>query len=410
VPRLGADRVTVDLTLIAMAAGFGSFGAVASLAEVAHYFGHSASATTFAGIVGLSGTTLGLGLGALRLASLAAMPLAALADRFGRRAIVQLVAVAGLLLTALAAGSTSYWAFVLFFALARPLLTATTTLVQVVCVELSNERVRVVRLAWVAAGAGVGAGISAILHGLLPGGDAFRILFATAAIPALAVRPLMRSVPEPVAHLSAGTPLTAHLGAIPRRFWYRLLVVGAVTVLLGLITGPANGFAFVYAESVLNISRHQVALVVFLSAATGLAGLVVGRFMADRFGRRVTIAAGSCATAATSLLAYSGGRSSFIAGYMSGIFAAALLAPALSAMANELFPHAVRATAAGWVVVAGVLGAILGLVIFGYVGDVAHTVVATTALRVPAVVTFLPGLPLLVLLWTVPETRDVTID
>jgi MFS family permease len=409
-PRRRTDPSTLSLVLLALASGFGQFGAVASLDEVARHFGHAASGTSFAGVVGLSGTTLGLGLAVLRLASLFALPLAALADRWGRKKVLRRVAIAGLALTALAAGSPSYWAFVAFFALARPLLSASITLVQVVTVELASPARRAHRLAWIAAGAGVGAGLSAVLHGLLPGANGFRLLFATAVLPALAVAPLLRRVPEPDARHREGDELVARLGVIPAAFRRRMVVVAALTVVVGVITGPANGFAFVYGEGVLKISRHEVALVVLLSAATGLAGLVAGRWLADRIGRRATVALGTVAIALTSTLAYSGGRASFVAGYMFGVFAAALLAPAAGALANEIFPHAIRATAAGWVVVAGVLGAIVGLAVFGLVGDVAHSAVTVDSLRVPALVTFLPTLPLLWLLRTLPETRGVAID
>jgi MFS family permease len=202
----------------------------------------------------------------------------------------------------------------------------------------------------------------------------------------------------------------ARLGAVPREHWRKLSIVAALTLMLGIITGPANGFAFVYGESVLKISRHDVALVVALSAFTGLAGLVLGRALADRVGRRGTFAIGVVASAITSTFAYSGGSSSFVVGYMTGVFAAAVLAPAAAALVTEIFPHAVRATVGGWVVVAGVIGAIAGLVFFGYVGDVARATVAINSLRVPAILTFLPTLPLLGLLRYLPETRGVLID
>lgn len=404
------NRSTLDLALLALASGFGQFGAVASLAEVARDFGHAASADTFSGIVGLSGTTLGIGLAVLRFASLGALPLAALADRLGRRRVLHVVAVAGLLLTAVAAGSPSYWSFVALFALARPMLSATTTLTQVMCVELSSTKSRTYRLAWVAAGDAIGAGLAAILHGLLPGANGFRLLFALAAVPAVFVGRLLLRVPEPVARLSPFERASARLGEVPRALWRRLGVIAAVTIAIGVITGPANGFAFVYAESVLKISRHVIALVVVASSVTGLIGLVCGRWLADHAGRRGTVALGVLLSALTSLLAYSGGKSSFIAGYMTGVLAAALLAPALSAISNEVFPHAHRATAAGWVVVASVVGAIVGLVLFGYVGDVSRATLAVNSLRWPAIVTFLPLVPLVGLLWTVPETKDLTID
>jgi MFS family permease len=170
-----------------------------------------------------------------------------------------------------------------------------------------------------------------------------------------------------------------------------------------MITGPANGFAFVYGEGVLKISPHVVASVVALSALTGLAGLLVSRSLARTLGRRWTVAIGVLGSGVTSAYAYSGGRFNFVVGYLVGVGAAGVLAPAATAISTEIFSHPHRATAAGWVVVAGVLGATAGLGLFGWVGDAVHTS-SDTALRIPALVTFLPLMPVLLLLRRLPES------
>jgi MFS family permease len=391
-----------------MAAGFGQFGAVASLAEVARHFGHAVSGTSFRDVVGLSGSTLSVGLAVLRLSSLLALPLASLADHWGRKSVLSRVAIAGLAVTAIASASPSYWTFVALFAVARPLLSATTTVVQVVVVELSDARQRVHNLMWISGGAGVGAGVSAVLHGLIPGANGFRFLFACAIVPALFVPWLIRQFPEPPASHRSDNHL--RLGRLPRVLHRRMTVVAILVIVAAIITGPANGFAFVYGESVLGISRHEVALVVVLSAFTGIVGLVAGRYCADHFGRRPTVAVGVLATAATSVFAYSGGASRFVFGYMIGVLAAGALAPAAAALTTEVFPAAYRATAQGWVVVFGVVGAVAGILVFGWLGDVTHAAVTANQLRVPALLTFLVPLPLLGLLGRLPETRGVTID
>ncbi len=79
------DPPVVGVALLALAAGFGQFGAVAALGDVAKTFGHVTHGATFADEAGLSGTMLGIGLAVIRLASLGGLPLAGLADRFGRR-------------------------------------------------------------------------------------------------------------------------------------------------------------------------------------------------------------------------------------------------------------------------------------------------------------------------------------
>jgi MFS family permease len=402
-----AVRVTVVLFLIALVAGFAQFGAISSLNDVAKHFGHFSSTKTLQSVVGLSGSKLGLGLAALRFASLAALPLASLADRWGRTKVLQRTIVLGLLATAAAALSPSYWVFVLCFAFARPLLSAGSTLVQVITVELSSTKRRINRLVIMAAGAGIGAGLSAILHSLIRGPDSFRWLFSLALLPVFLLVPMVRIIPEPLERAN-DVPL-ARLGAVPRAQRSRLAVISTVAFTVGLITGPANGFTFVYGEGILKMSPGEVATVVTLSAVTGLAGLLMSQSLAKSVGRRWTVAIGVVATAITAAFAYSGGRTAFIIGYMVGIMAGGLLSPALSAISVEIFSHEVRATAAGWIVVFGVVGAVAGLALFGWVGDAVHTS-STSALRLPALVTFLPFLPALLLLRLVPESSEMALS
>jgi MFS family permease len=296
---------------------------------------------------------------------------------------------------------------VLCFAFARPLLSATTTLVQVITVELASTKRRINRLVIMAAGAGIGAGSSAILHSLIRGPDSFRWLFASALLPVFVIVPLLRIIPEPLRR-SSDTPL-ARLGAVPRQLRGRLAIVATVAFAVGMISGPANGFTFVYGEGVLKMSPREVATIVTLSAFTGLVGLLASQRLSRIVGRRWTVALGVLFTAVTATFAYSGGRTSFIIGYMVGVCAGGLLSPALTAISTEIFTHSVRATAAGWIVVFGVLGAVFGLVVFGWVGDTVHAS-SQSALRLPAIVTFLPFLPALLLLRFVPESSQMALS
>jgi MFS family permease len=391
------------MVAVAVAAAFGQFGAVSSLGDVAKHFSHFHESRSLQSQVGISTTMLGTGLAILRLASLAALPLSALADRHGRTRILRRIVTLGLLFTALAAFSPGYWWFVFLFACARPLLSATNSLIQVIVTETSSDRNRVHRLAWLAAGAGLGAGLSAVLHGIVRGENSFRILFALALLPAIVLWPTLQHVLE--THRRDVAESLPRLGAVSAEYRGRLLVLAILAVVVALVTGPANSFAFVYGERVLHIPPSRVAVVVASSSLLGLAGLIASRWSAQRYGRRHTVVIGAFATAATSTLAYFGGETLFTAGYLFGVAAAAFLAPAASALTTESFPRAYRATAAGWVVVSGVLGATLGLFVFGAVGD-ALNAVGPSALRIPSLVTFLPLLPLVLLIYRLPETRD----
>jgi hypothetical protein len=60
-------------------------------------------------------------------------------------------------------------------------------------------------------------------------------------------------------------------------------------------------------------------------------------------------------------VAYSGSFVALATGYLLTILLASAFAPAQGTLASELVPTAVRATVAGWLAVAGVLGAVVGL-------------------------------------------------
>ena len=79
------DRAVVAVAIAAFASGFAQFGVVAALGDVARGFGQVNVGATLADQAGLSGTDLGIGLAIMRLASLGALPITGLADRFGRR-------------------------------------------------------------------------------------------------------------------------------------------------------------------------------------------------------------------------------------------------------------------------------------------------------------------------------------
>lgn len=398
-----SDPVVVGLVLAALAAGFGQFGAVAALGDVARAFGgRVAHGATVAEQAGLSGTQLGVGLAVIRLASLGGLPLAGLADRFGRRRTLLLGLGGGLAFTVATALSPSYWAFVAIFALGRPLLSASSALSQVAAAEQTAASDRAKAVAFAAAGYGVGAGLTAVVHSLAAGALGFRGIFALAAIPLVLLPLLARRIEEPD-RFAVGAAGAEHpspvLGAVGRPFRGRLALVLTLGFAVSVITGPANSFVFLYAQNVVHLSGGVTAAMVVGAGATGLVGLLAGRAMADRLGRRPTIVLGFAGVAACGVLCYSGSRVALVTGYVLGVLCGSTFAPALGALLNELFPTSVRASVSGWWIAAGVVGAAAGLVVFGAVADVGNR------FGLAAAVTFLPAALVLLLFFLLPETR-----
>jgi MFS family permease len=400
-----SDTTVVAVAAVALAAGFGQFGLTATLGDVARHFGHLVEGSSVADKVGLSGTELGFGLAVVRLASLGGLPLAALADRVGRRPVLLVTCGVGLAVTAASALSPGYWWFVVIFAVGRPFLSATAAVAQVQAAEQTGTTQRASAVALVTAGYSVGAGITAVLYGLVGGGLGYRGILALALVPLVALPLLARQVSEPdrftvatVAYRADATTRPA-LGAVPRRFRARLAVVTTVAFALAVITGPATSFVFVDAQNVQRFPGIALSGMVVAAGVLGFGGLLVGRWLADRIGRRPTAAGAMVAIGGAGILCYSGSGTALVVGYLAGITAAGTFAPAGGAFVNELFPTAVRSSVAGWNLVGSVLGAVCGLVAFGAIADVGDRFAPAAAF------TFLPAMALSALILVLPETR-----
>lgn len=395
------DPAVVAVALLALAAGIGQFGAVAALGNVAKAFGHLTSGASIADRAGLSGTELGIGLAVIRLASLGSLPLAGLADRVGRRPVILWGCALGLALTVVSAASPSYWWFVIIFAMGRPLLSATNGLAQVMASEHTPSKERAKAVALIAAAYAVGAGGLTVLHGLAGGALGFRGIFAVSLVPLLVLPVIARRVHEPGRFTAAAGRVheAPVLGPVGHSFRKRLVVVCVLAFSLNMVSGPANSFIFLYAQNVEKLSGAVVSGMVVLAGAAGLGGLLIGRWLADHIGRRKTTAITMVCLAAFGTVAYSGPKVAVVIGYVLGVLSAATFAPAAGSLMNELFPTSVRASVTGWQIAIGVLGAVVGLLIFGAVADVGDR------FGIGAAAAFLPTLPVVAVLWLVPETK-----
>ncbi len=404
------DLSLVAVAALALASGFGQFGAVAALGDVSKTFGHLVHGATFADEAGLSGTVLGVGLAIIRAASLLGLPLASLADRFGRKPMLAWMCATGLALTVLTALSPTYWWFVAIFALGRPFLSATVGLTQVSAVELTTSHERAKAVSLMAAGYAVGAGLAAIVHSLAEKTLGFRGIFALAVVPLVFLPVLLRKVAEPdrfarvEAAASAAGPV---LGPVARPYRRRLLIVALLAFSVSVITGPANSLVFIYAQDFLHLGGITTSGMVVAAGASGLGGLLVGRWLSDRLGRRPTVALAMVGMAVFGTVAYSGPTWALFFGYVGGVTCGAVFAPAGGSLANELFPTSVRASVAGWYIAAGVVGAVVGLLVFGWVADVRG---ASDHLALAAGVVFLPMMFTTAFLLLLPETKGKELE
>ncbi|MGP0031724.1 MAG: MFS transporter [Acidimicrobiales bacterium] len=396
------EPAVLGVALVAVAAGFGQFGLTATLGDVARHYGHVLHGGSITDKAGLSGTELGLGLAAIRLASLGGLPLAGLADRVGRRRVLLLTCGLGLAVTAASAASPGYWWFVFIFALGRPLLSAAYAVAQVGAAEETGSGQRASAVALVAGGYALGAGATAVIYGSTGHTLGFRGIFVLALVPLIALPFVARWVTEPDRFLNIEASDERRppiLGAVARPYRARLALVVLLTFALAVITGPANTFVFLYAQNVKRFPGYAESAMVVGAGILGFAGLLAGVWLADRIGRRPTAMGAMVCIGASAILCYSGGSIVLVIGYLTGITAGGVIAPAAGAFVNELFPTAVRASVAGWNVAGAVLGAVAGLVLFGVIADVGNR------FGPAALWTFLPAMAVSTLVFLLPETR-----
>jgi putative MFS transporter len=363
---------------LAVASGFAQFGLTVALNDAAEAFGvRVVPGGSLVAQAGLSLTQLGVGLAIIRGASLLSLPVSGLADRIGRRRTLLGCTALGLAITALASASPAFWWFVAMLALGRPLLTATNALAGLVAGEESRAGQRATAIALVTAGYGIGAGLIGLVRSAAGDHLGFRGVFLLPLVPLVLLPLAARGLTEPErfqrlrAAAEAGrvrmrAPVLGPLRAGAGR---ALALLGFLTFSIAFVTGPANTYLFLYSERVLGMSTGATAAMLLVAGPVGLAGLLVGRGLADRLGRRPTAGSAQAVIAVACALAYSGTSAAVVAGYLLAIFAAATYGPAAGAQATELFPTSVRGSVAGWLAAAGVVGAVAGLVTFGALVD-----------------------------------------
>lgn len=394
----------VSAAVVAAASGMGQFAITAVIGDVATAFGTPGAGSDLTSQIGLQATTLGIALAVIRLASLGSLPGSAVADHFGRRRVLLLAVLVGLALTGMSAFAPSFWAWVALVALARPWLSTVNAVAGVVAAEETTARYRAWAIGLIAASYGLGSGVISIGRSLLPEG--FRPVMLAVLLPLLALPWLSRSLVEPPiaarAHLADTGPAVP--GAVPRRHLPDLVRMVVLAAGIAVATGPGFTYVFVYGESILGLSRATMAVVVLAAGPVGLVGLLTGRWLSDHVGRRPCIAVGLVGTAIGFAGTYSGAAPLMFTGYLCGILAGGAIGPGIGSAAAEVFPTEIRATVAGWLAAAGVLGAVTGLAGFGVLAD------ATGGFGGAARVLALVPVAATLGLWRLPETRGWELD
>ncbi len=315
----------------------------------------------------------------LALGALGALPLATLADRFGRRRLIA-IGVAGF---SLANFASAFAPSLTALAIVRMVAVCFEALVGVVATALIVEEAppgrRGQAVSVLAILAGVGTGITVVSYPLLA--PHWRWLFLAGGTGLLAVPAIWIRLPEgrtwqraiSEAHPArsgamrlSGSALRLLFGAPWRR---RILILAATTALLAVLLEPAGLLFTVFATQTLHMTPTAISALIVLSGAAGAASYLAGGYLSDRFGRRGPGIGLTAATAVAAGLSFVTGTPGFVIGNVLWSAFASAATPVFGAWSAELFPTRARATAEATGSVASAIGSVAGLQAVGMVSQ-----------------------------------------
>jgi putative MFS transporter len=333
----------------------------------------------------------------LAVGTLGALPLAALADRFGRRRMIA-AGVAGFSLVSFIsayAPSLADLAFLRLFAVCFEVLVigvATALIVEEAPAGSRGQAVSVLALL-----SGFGTGVTVIAYPLLA--PHWRWLFIACGAGLVAAPFIWWLLPE--GRTWQGVRVTGSaLRLLMQPPWRRrIIVLAAMFALLAVLLEPAGLLYTVFASVVLNWSPVQISFLIVVSGIAGAVSYLAGGYLTDRFGRRGPAIALTVATAAATSLSFASSTVGFFIGNVLWSAFASAGTPVFGAWSGELFPTRARATAEAAIALAGALGSIAGL---QAVGLLAASAGLGGAIELGGVVAVAGAL----LLFLLPETKQ----
>ncbi len=295
----------------------------------------------------------------LAIGTLGALPLATLADRFGRRRLIA-VGVAGFSIANFAsafAPTLADLAVLRLFAVCFEVLVSGVAIALVVEEAPSAQRGQAVSV--LALLSGFGTGVTVIAYPLIA--PHWRWLFLPGGIGVLVAPFIWWLLPEGRTWLGVRVTGSALRLLMQRPWRRRLIVLAAMTSLLAILLEPAGLLFTVYASRVLSMSPVAISTLIVVSGVAGALCYLVGGYLTDRFGRRGPAIALTIATAAATSLSFATGAIGFFIGNVLWSAFASAATPVFGAWSAELYPTRARATAEAASAVAASVGSIAGL-------------------------------------------------
>lgn len=364
--------------------------ALISIAAPVIYGGLGVSAARFAGAVAI-----------IRLASLLAVPVLRLADRWGRRRMLLISLVAFTLAVGLTATAWSLLAFMAFQIPARIFLTTEGSLASLVVAEEVRADRRGRAMSLLGFISQIGFGFAALLIPIVRGTVlGWRLYYLIALAPLFVVGILRRNIPETAAFDTATAEDRVQLGWIPhieRRWWGRVLGAAMFFGIGGAVVTPAFFYAASLAQDTYGWTSLYTVIVIGSGVAT-FAGFLLGGRGSDVHGRRPIMRIGGVLGFVGMLVLFSGARWAYAPGWFLMAAGQACLTALALAYIAELVPTEIRATVTSFIVSSSVVGGSVGLAVSATV--VPDHIAVAPLMRIFALV----GFAALTITWFLPET------
>ncbi|MDQ6879087.1 MAG: MFS transporter [Candidatus Dormibacteraeota bacterium] len=295
----------------------------------------------------------------LALGSLGALPLATMADRFGRRKLIA-IGVAGFSIANFASAfATSLTALSIIRLVAVCFEAMVAGVATALIVEEAPPARRGQAVSVLAVLAGIGTGITVISYPLLA--PHWRWLFLAGGIGLLASPAIWFGLPEGRRWQRAGRTASALRLLMHGPWLRRILVLSATTALLAVLLEPAGLLFTVFATDNLHLTPMAISTLIVVSGVAGGSAYLAGGYLSDRFGRRWPGVGLTAATAIVTSLSFATGIFGFVIGNVLWSAIASAATPVFGAWSAELFPTRARATAEATGSVAAAVGSVAGL-------------------------------------------------
>ena len=305
----------------------------------------------------------GVTLAVVRLAILLALPLAALADRKGRRRILLITLIGGVIGAALTAAAPSLPWYTAAQTVARGFSTAIGIAILVIAAEEMPAGARAFAVSVTSMSSALGAGVCVWLLPVADlGDDAWRALYVVPIVGLPLLAAAARHLPE--------TARYEHRVDVPLRGHGARLGLLATTAFLGAIFAtPASQLQNEFLRDEREYSGIAITLFTILTVTPAGLAVLAGGHLAEVRGRRIIGAVGMAGGAFVIALMYlTSGPLMWVLSLV-GTAVAALTVPALRVYGPELFPTSLRSGGYGLVTFAGVAGAASGVLLAGVLSD-----------------------------------------